>query len=63
MEQGCELDQFLTEFKRYLLKSEFKFEFSELHFSSSSSSSAKMTEFSEFEFAALDFIRRNGMNK
>ena len=28
-----------------------------------SSSSAKMTKFSKFEFAALDFTGRNGMNK
>ena len=57
--RGCELDRFLTEFK-------FEFEFKRylqlrvrvlrILFSSL----VKMTEF--FEFAALDFIGRNGMN-
>ena len=43
-EQGCELDRFLIE---------FKFEFKDFCLSSSSSSSAKMAEFGEFELAAL----------
>ena len=51
--QSCELDRFLTEFefKRYLPVRIVKILFFEF---------GKMTK---FEFAALDFIGRNGMNK
>ena len=62
-QQGCELDRFLTEFKFESQEIFAEFKFQEFYFSRSSS--AKMTEFGEFkfEFAALDFAGRNGMNK
>ena len=53
LSQDCELDRFLIEFefKKYLQVRVLRIFFS---------SSTKMTE---FEFAALDFIGCNGMNK
>ena len=58
-QRGCELDRFLTEFKRYL---QVQVRVLRILFFEFNSSSAKMTEF-EFKFEALDFVGRNGMNK